>query len=72
MFSSESQSETLIVRGVPQSKLIQFNELIEKNLVTREIISKIIKSAEDEIKPYLMAENPEGELDGEEYGDLLF
>lgn len=72
MFSSESQSEALIVRGVPQSKLIEFNELVEKNLVTREKISKIIKSTEDEIKPYLMAENPEGELDGEEYGDLLF
>lgn len=76
MFSSESQPEALNMRGIPQSKLIEFDELIKKNLVTRETISGTIESAEDEIKPYLVAENPEGELegelDGEEYGNLLF
>lgn len=72
MFSSESQPEALNMRGIPQSKLIEFDELVKKNSVTKETISRTIESAENEIKPYLMAENPEGELDGEEYGDLLF
>ena len=30
MFSSESQPEALNMRGIPQSKLIEFDELVKK------------------------------------------